>query len=120
MTIDQDRCRATHSPQQSHVDTIPPLPPRQTPVAARYGLFMPCPSVQASRPRSRFRRRLHRFIGLAVPRPGLPDTTCSVSRMHEPPRGDGIAQGPLHRCVVLRRHWFNHKHPLYALDRITG
>ncbi len=54
MTIDQDRCRsATHSLQQSHVDNIPsPFPPRQTPVAARYGLFMPCPSVQASRPRS--------------------------------------------------------------------
>lgn len=41
MTIDQDRCRsATHSLQQSHVDNIPsPFPPRQTPVAARYGLF---------------------------------------------------------------------------------
>ncbi len=39
MTIDQDRCRsATHSLQQSHVDNIPsPFPPRQTPVAARYG-----------------------------------------------------------------------------------
>lgn len=41
VTIDQDRCRsATHSLQQSHVDNIPsPFPPRQTPVAARYGLF---------------------------------------------------------------------------------
>ena len=39
MTIDQDRCRsATHALQQSHVDNIPsPFPPRQTPVAARYG-----------------------------------------------------------------------------------
>lgn len=45
MTIDQDRCRsATHSLQQSHVDNIPsPFPPRQTPVAARYGLFHALP-----------------------------------------------------------------------------
>lgn len=42
---DQDRCRsATHSLQQSHVDNIPsPFPPRQTPVAARYGLFHALP-----------------------------------------------------------------------------
>ena len=45
VTIDQDRCRsATHSLQQSHVDNIPsPFPPRQTPVAARYGLFHALP-----------------------------------------------------------------------------
>ncbi len=54
VTIDQDRCRsATHSLQQSHVDNIPPLSTasdaRSSPLRA---FSCPCPSVQASRPRS--------------------------------------------------------------------
>lgn len=47
------------------------------------------------------------------------DTTCSVVVCTSRREGMGLLRSPLHDAV-LRRHFTNHKHPLYALDRITG
>ena len=47
------------------------------------------------------------------------DTTCSVVVCTSRREGMGLLRSPLHEAV-LRRHFTNHKHPLYALDRRTG